>query len=195
MLSNTLQREFFRGLVYVNPSFSFRMFGRFYPGLDLFYGVWQSVNPYKFKDATRDVVMHHAGGGLSLGYLFKTGSKQVDLFVRLNGGYTQIVFSGVAKGVDTSVHVNPDNLKFLSNFYLGPSATLFLYLDDEQRGAAGFHLGTRFLPYRLTRELLYLNKNSDYSSTPDNGPTLHVNFGVSFSYKFGRKRQASAPEG
>lgn len=195
MLTNTLQREFFRGLVYVNPSFTFRLAGRFYPGLDLYYGVWQSVNPYKFKDATRDVVMHHAGGGLTLGYLFKTSSKQVDIYVRLNGGYTQMVLTGVAKGLDTSVYVNPENRKFFNSFYVGPSATLFLYLDEDQRGAAGFHLGTRFLPYQLTREFLYLDKNSDYAATRDSGPTLHINFGVSFSYKFGRRRTVVVPEG
>ncbi|MCS6978927.1 MAG: hypothetical protein NZM15_02345 [Flavobacteriales bacterium] len=194
MLSNSLQRQFLRGLILVNPSLSFRIGRRMYPGLDLYYGVWQSVNPYNFKDANRDVVMHHAGGGLSLGYLFKTPSRQVDVFARLVGGFTEIIFSGVAKGVDTSVFVNPENRRFLNSFFVGPSLTVFLYLDEDQKGAAGFHLGSRFLPYRLSREDLYLNKESSYSGTPDAGPSLFLNFGISFTYKFGKRRAAVTGE-
>ncbi|MCS6982508.1 MAG: hypothetical protein N2110_09185 [Flavobacteriales bacterium] len=187
MLSNTLQREILRGLVSVEPQLAFRLAGRFYPGLYLHYGVWQSISPYNFKNDRRDIVMHHVGGGLSLGYLFKTGNPQVDIFTRLAGGFTEVILTGLAAGLDTSYYKNPERYKAFGTFSLHPAATLFLYLDEEQRGAVGFNLGARFLPYRLSREFIYVDKNSSFTETPDNGPTFGINFGISFTYRFSKR--------
>jgi len=191
MLTNRLQREFLRGLIHTEPSLTFRLTERLYSGIFLRYGVWQSFSPYNFKDARREVIMHHAGGGLSLAYLFKTGNNMIDFYTRLAGGYTQVIFTGVAAGVDTAVFPNPKNLITRRTFSLNPSLTMMLYLDDEKRGAVGFNLGTHFMPFRLSRELLYLNKNSDFSQTNDSGPTFFLTFGVSFSLKLGKIKGAA----
>lgn len=186
MLSNPAQRNAMRGLIGINLGTDIQLAKNFYIGFLAKYSVFQSRTTNDYKLWNRDILSHHASGGLSLSYEIKTANPKISLTPNISAGYTYVVFTNLLAGIDTSIYDNPQGSFSTGGVYFTPNIRLNLYLDEDRTGSVGFNLGASVVMYQLKKADIYIDQESFFFDIPDNGITSHINIGITFTQKFGK---------
>jgi hypothetical protein len=186
MLSNPAQRNAMRGLIGINLGTDIQVAKNFYIGFLAKYSVFQSRTTNDFKLWNRDILSHHASGGVSLSYEIKTANPKISFTPNISAGYTYVVFTNLLTGIDTSIYDNPKGSFSTGGVYFNPNIRMNLYLDEDRTGSVGFKVGASVIMYQLKKTDIYIDQESFFFDIPDNGITSHINIGITFTQKFGK---------
>lgn len=180
---NPANAEAFNGIASVNTNFSVRVIKDFSIGAYVYYTGF-NISSYKF--GVSNPLSTSISFGIQLQYEIFMGGR-FSYVPSVQAGPRWIMYQHLNKPPKDVVD-QPRNTLHDWGFSVQQNNTFYYYVKNNKRIAIGATIGINYFSHEFSKEDTGLNSTaaSDLGPFSDEGPSIHLNFGLGFITKIGR---------